>query len=273
MLAAGTPAHIVNTTSMAGMCTNAFSGPVHGVEVRGAGRDRVPRPRPARRSARRSRCRRSFRPRSRRASRRRAATDPTSLAAARSDDARVRRAGADRSHDDARRAARRGRGDHPRRDPHRAVPRADQAELRDTAARSASTRSSSASSRRCPTSTSTRPLAVSVGLPYGAARRRASVGAGRRRMPHRAVYKTTTAEFLDAFYSGASRSRDEAFADASALLESDASLVEAARELETAGSAAWSSARPIRPIAARGGFTSPTRRSRWSRNCGRSPTR
>jgi NAD(P)-dependent dehydrogenase (short-subunit alcohol dehydrogenase family) len=27
MLAAGTPAHIVNTTSMAGMCTNAFSGP------------------------------------------------------------------------------------------------------------------------------------------------------------------------------------------------------------------------------------------------------
>jgi len=51
-------------------------------------------------------------------------------------------------------------------------------------------------------------------------------------MPHRAVYKTTTAEFLDAFYSGASRSRDEAFADASALLDSDASLVEAARELE-----------------------------------------
>jgi NAD(P)-dependent dehydrogenase (short-subunit alcohol dehydrogenase family) len=27
MIAAGTPAHIVNTTSMAGMCTNAFSGP------------------------------------------------------------------------------------------------------------------------------------------------------------------------------------------------------------------------------------------------------
>ncbi len=27
MLAAGTPAHIVNTTSMAGICTNAFSGP------------------------------------------------------------------------------------------------------------------------------------------------------------------------------------------------------------------------------------------------------
>ncbi len=27
MLAAGTPAHIVNTTSMAGVCTNAFSGP------------------------------------------------------------------------------------------------------------------------------------------------------------------------------------------------------------------------------------------------------
>ena len=27
MLAAGTPSHIVNTTSMAGMCTNAFSGP------------------------------------------------------------------------------------------------------------------------------------------------------------------------------------------------------------------------------------------------------
>lgn len=27
MIAAGTPAHIVNTTSMAGLCTNAFSGP------------------------------------------------------------------------------------------------------------------------------------------------------------------------------------------------------------------------------------------------------
>jgi hypothetical protein len=51
-------------------------------------------------------------------------------------------------------------------------------------------------------------------------------------MPHRAVYKTTTAEFLDEFYSGASRSRDEAFEDASALLESDGSLLDAARELE-----------------------------------------
>jgi hypothetical protein len=51
-------------------------------------------------------------------------------------------------------------------------------------------------------------------------------------MPHRAVYKTTTAEFLDEFYSGASRPREEAFADASALLGSDGSLLEAARELE-----------------------------------------
>ena len=51
-------------------------------------------------------------------------------------------------------------------------------------------------------------------------------------MAHRAVYKTTTAEFLDAFYSGASRPREEAFADASALLESDGSLLEAARDLE-----------------------------------------
>ena len=52
-------------------------------------------------------------------------------------------------------------------------------------------------------------------------------------MSHRAVYKTTTAEFLDAFYSGASRSRDDAFADASAMLEADGSLLEAARELES----------------------------------------
>ncbi len=51
-------------------------------------------------------------------------------------------------------------------------------------------------------------------------------------MAHRAVYKTTTAEFLDDFYSGASRPREDAYADALRLMEQPAPLSEAARDLE-----------------------------------------
>ena len=52
-------------------------------------------------------------------------------------------------------------------------------------------------------------------------------------MSHRAVYKTTTAEFLDAFYSGASRPRSEAFDDAMGMMDSSAPLSDAARDLES----------------------------------------
>lgn len=51
-------------------------------------------------------------------------------------------------------------------------------------------------------------------------------------MAHRAVYKTTTAEFLDDFYSGEYRPREDAYADALALMEQSAPLSEAARDLE-----------------------------------------
>ena len=42
MLAAGRPGHVVNTVSMAGLTTTAYRGPVHRLEVRGHGGDRVP---------------------------------------------------------------------------------------------------------------------------------------------------------------------------------------------------------------------------------------
>jgi len=51
-------------------------------------------------------------------------------------------------------------------------------------------------------------------------------------MSHRAVYKTTNAIFLDEFYSGVSRPREDAFADAVQLMEAPGSLALAARELE-----------------------------------------
>ena len=51
-------------------------------------------------------------------------------------------------------------------------------------------------------------------------------------MAHRAVYKTTTAEFLDDFYSGEARPREDAYADAMALMEQSAPLSDAARDLE-----------------------------------------
>ncbi len=133
MLAAGTEAHIVNTVSMAGMCTNAFSGPytvskfaalaateclAHDLRAIGAP-IKVSAVVPAAvdtRIATSSRNRpdgvrrRTFRGR------------------------RVRRAGPDRPHHHAGRAARRGRGNHRRRDPGRTVPRPDQTELRAPAA-------------------------------------------------------------------------------------------------------------------------------------------
>jgi NADP-dependent 3-hydroxy acid dehydrogenase YdfG len=120
MLAAGTAAHIVNTVSMAGICTNAFSGPytvskfaaqaateclAHDLRGRDAHRDLEPQPAGIARG-------RALRGRT------------------------VRRAGVDRPHGYAGRAAGRGGGDDRRRDSHRAVPRSDQAELRETAKRS-----------------------------------------------------------------------------------------------------------------------------------------
>ena len=56
-------------------------------------------------------------------------------------------------------------------------------------------------------------------------------------MSHRAVYKTTTAEFLDEFYSGVSRPRSEAYADALALMDLD-SLSDSTRDLESRDSGA-----------------------------------
>ena len=51
-------------------------------------------------------------------------------------------------------------------------------------------------------------------------------------MAHRAVYKTSIAEFLDDFYSGESRPLNEAFDDATALLQSQGSLSNTTRALE-----------------------------------------
>jgi hypothetical protein len=51
-------------------------------------------------------------------------------------------------------------------------------------------------------------------------------------MTHRTVYKTTTAEFLDDFYRGETRPRQEAFEDALALMAQSTPLSDAARDLE-----------------------------------------
>jgi hypothetical protein len=51
-------------------------------------------------------------------------------------------------------------------------------------------------------------------------------------MAHRAVYKTTTAEFLDDFYQDVSQPGNTAFSDALALLDSTGSLSNTTQELE-----------------------------------------
>ena len=52
-------------------------------------------------------------------------------------------------------------------------------------------------------------------------------------MSHRAVYKTKTAEYLDDFYNGVTRPREEAYEDASALMGAAGSLVNSTVELES----------------------------------------